>query len=481
MSQIIDKSLIRKAFSAALSRMFASEVPEYDQFVDIVKGSNEAFLKKNPDANVDSENRVLAEKHGAIRVGTPEEMHMVARIFAAMGMFPVEFYDMTQLPKGALPIIATAFRPIDDSIETSAFRMFTSMLHPAHITADIKPLVEPELAKRKKNNPKFSDKLLGLLEISESKGLDQKQTDEFIKEVVDAFRIDKQKAVNFELYKTLRGKNDVFADIVCLGININHLTPRAYDIQDAQKRLENKGIPMKDGGIEGPPIRDDAPNIQLNQTSRKAPGESLFVSNDEKIINDKKLFESLKSSAKRITLNKDESVADYLTRISETLKTEKLVDIEHKARFGEIESRGTALTIKGEALYKTLLAEKKFKTDFPKTHQEMHDEGLAYYTYEIVDAEKVKQIHDIMYGLHAGYIKLKPQTYNDFLAASAAGIFKSNMTTGVEGIDSSVKTESANNKEILEAAIGRKIISRHELHEKEYQKSVEKIRREFKL
>ena len=38
--------------------------------------------------------RVTAERHGAIRVGTPRELAQVARMFAALGMHPVGFYDL---------------------------------------------------------------------------------------------------------------------------------------------------------------------------------------------------------------------------------------------------------------------------------------------------------------------------------------------------------------------------------------------------
>lgn len=484
------KAALRKEFANDLSAMFGTEVPEYPQFTDIVVGSNEHFLATNLHAQVDSEDRVLAEKHGAIRVGTPEEMNTVTRIFAVFGMYPVEFYDMTQLPKGALPMIATAFRPIDSSIETSAFRMFCSMLHPDYITPDIKEPVTAELAKRREDNPKFSKRLMELLTVAETKGLDEDQGKEFISEVVDSFRINKQKPINFDLYKTLREKNDVFADIVCLGININHLTPRAYDIRDAQKRLEEAGIPMKDGGIEGPPIRDDAPNVQLNQTARKAPGEALFVSNDPETLKlseaNPAALEELKKNAPLIALGKDEIVTDYLARIQEELKVHKLVVIQHKARFGEIESRNTALTVKGEEVYKGLLKEKKYQTDFPKTHEEMFAQGLTYYTFELTDKGKQSSRSDfsatdrgLQKLLDGGFIKLVPQTYNDFLAASAAGIFKANMSTGVQGIGDNVQTKSSDNKRLLEKALDRPIISRHDIHKAIQAKSAKEVYKEL--
>ena len=221
---------------------------------------------------------------------------------------------------------------------------------------------------------------MNLLQAAETVGLCELQIDEFVSEVVNSFKINRH-PINFSLYKNLRGIHDVLADIICLGINLNHLTPRAYDIQDATNRLTSAGIPMKIGGIEGPPIRNNAPNIQLNQTSRIAPGEQIFVSNDETILS---MFESnplkletLKKSALYIPYIIGEAVQEYLTRIESQLLIHKLVIIQHKARFGEIES----LTLKGENLLNTLLKENTFQTKFPKSHKELFLQELAYYTF----------------------------------------------------------------------------------------------------
>ena len=47
--------------------------------------------------------RVTAERHGAIRVGTPRELAQVARVFGALGMHPVGFYDLREAAAGAVP------------------------------------------------------------------------------------------------------------------------------------------------------------------------------------------------------------------------------------------------------------------------------------------------------------------------------------------------------------------------------------------
>jgi uncharacterized glyoxalase superfamily metalloenzyme YdcJ len=476
MDKIFTTSQTRKYFSQQVSKMFGGEVLEYNEFTKIVAESNHEFLLKNPTAQVDSEDRVLAEKHGAIRVGTPEEMRIVARIFNVMGMQPTAFYDMTQLPKGALPMIATAFRPIDDSINFSAFRMFCSMLHPNYITDDIAEPVNKILDTRRENNKKFSANLLELVfKFEQDGGLNEQDAKIFADEFVKSLRIDKQRIIDFDLYKKLRLKNDVFADIVCLGININHLTPRAYDITDAANKIAANGIELKDGGIEGPKIREDAVIIQLNQTSRKAPGEDLIVSNVPDILNNAGAFENYKNTAKRLNMNAGESAPEYLERIEAELKQKSILIIQHKARFGEIESRGVALTESGIEIYKQMLAEKRFTSEFPKTHNELFEQDLAYYTFEKTNKKIPEGLKDLKLLVAQEYIKIIPQTYDDFLAASAAGIFKSNMSTGVQGIDDNIKTDSTKNKILLENALGKKINNPHDLYAKNQQESLNKI------
>jgi uncharacterized glyoxalase superfamily metalloenzyme YdcJ len=73
--------------------------------------------------------RVTAERHGAIRVGSADELSQVARVFAAFGMYPVGFYDLRNGDRSGVPVISTAFRPIDQAeLGRNPFRVFTSML-----------------------------------------------------------------------------------------------------------------------------------------------------------------------------------------------------------------------------------------------------------------------------------------------------------------------------------------------------------------
>lgn len=90
-----------------------------------------AVLENNPQlheqlANADELARLNVERHGAIRVGTAEELATLRRMFAIMGMYPVSYYDLSQ---AGVPVHSTAFRPIDDAaLARNPFRIFTSLL-----------------------------------------------------------------------------------------------------------------------------------------------------------------------------------------------------------------------------------------------------------------------------------------------------------------------------------------------------------------
>lgn len=70
--------------------------------------------------------RLTMERHGAVRVGTAEELQMLRRLFAVMGMVPVGYYDLA--PAGVL-VHSTAFRAVHEtSLQACPFRVFTSLL-----------------------------------------------------------------------------------------------------------------------------------------------------------------------------------------------------------------------------------------------------------------------------------------------------------------------------------------------------------------
>ncbi len=122
---------LRAAFARSLSTMYGNEVPAYNTLVDVSTRVNEEFMAEHGAAaeRLGTISRVTAERHGAIRVGSEREMSQVARVFAAFGMHPVGFYDLRDASSSAVPVVSTAFRPIDaDELAKNPFRVFTSML-----------------------------------------------------------------------------------------------------------------------------------------------------------------------------------------------------------------------------------------------------------------------------------------------------------------------------------------------------------------
>ncbi|MDT5067519.1 MAG: hypothetical protein QOK02_3674, partial [Mycobacterium sp.] len=142
MSQHVQNSELRAKFAAELSRMYGAEVPAYTTLVDV---STEVNRDCAQDDRLGSLDRVTAERHGAIRVGSVAELSDVADLFSAFGMYPVGYYDL-RAAASAVPVVATAFRPIDAvELERNPFRVFTSMLATADtrfFDGDLRPRVE---------------------------------------------------------------------------------------------------------------------------------------------------------------------------------------------------------------------------------------------------------------------------------------------------------------------------------------------------
>ena len=92
---------LRAAFAQRMAEIYGREVPAYLTLAEVSEQVNLDVLSRDGAAaeRLGSISRVTAERHGAIRVGTTEELRQVSRIFAAMGMFPVGFYDLREAAK----------------------------------------------------------------------------------------------------------------------------------------------------------------------------------------------------------------------------------------------------------------------------------------------------------------------------------------------------------------------------------------------
>ncbi|RCJ95486.1 DUF1338 family protein, partial [Klebsiella pneumoniae] len=170
MANTITADEIREHFSQAMSAMYQQEVPQYGTLLELVADVNLAVLENYPQlheqlANADELARLNVERHGAIRVGTAEELATLRRMFAIMGMYPVSYYDLSQ---AGVPVHSTAFRPIDDAaLARNPFRIFTSLLRLELIeNRALRERAEAILARRKI----FTPRCLALIAQYEAEG-----------------------------------------------------------------------------------------------------------------------------------------------------------------------------------------------------------------------------------------------------------------------------------------------------------------------
>lgn len=427
MSAFVHPDEIRSRFSAALSAMYRAEVPQYGDLLTLVADINAQTLK----ADAGGADRLAAsgelarlseERHGAIRVGTADELATIARAFAVMGMEPVSYYNLA--PAG-VPVHSTAFRPVDPAaLARNPFRVFTSLLRLELIEDEA---LRAEAAETLARRDIFTPGARELIETAETAGgLDEAQADCFVSELLETFRWHAQATVSAETYERLVAAHRLIADVVSFkGPHINHLTPRTLDIDAAQAAMPARGISPKET-IEGPPARTCP--ILLRQTSFKALQEAITFPG-----------------------------ADGPTAGA------------HTARFGEIEQRGCALTPAGRALYDAALASKDFSA-LPDDWDALRRGDLAWFRYRATPEGLAARAEtaDLDALIAAGHVVAEPITYEDFLPVSAAGIFQSNL--GSEARETAYAVDPA--KADFEQALGRPVQDEMALYRAEQEASI---------
>lgn len=428
----IDPSQIRAQFSSAMSAMYRTEVPLYGDLLDLVTDTNaralasSAALKQQLEWTGEIE-RLSMERHGAIRVGTAEELSTIRRLFAVMGMQPVGYYDLSS---AGVPVHSTAFRAVHEAeLQVSPFRVFTSLLRLELIEDEaLRALAAEILAKR----DIFTPRARALIQQCEAQGgLNATDAEAFVKQALETFRWHTEATVTAAEYERLHGQHRLIADVVAFkGPHINHLTPRTLDIDEVQAAMPRRGITPK-AVVEGPPRRQCP--ILLRQTSFKALQEPVAFVGQSGAVD------------------------------------------SHTARFGEIEQRGAALTPAGRALYDQLLGEaredlgefpnevnaqryadlleQRFEA-FPDSYPAMRRKGLAYFRYFVTEAGKAAcqdqaRPRSLEALIEAGHVHFEPLVYEDFLPVSAAGIFQSNL-----GDDAQVSYGATSNQQAFHAALG---------------------------
>jgi len=406
MSPRVETWQLRAQFAAALSRMYGNEVPAYATLVKVSADVNRDYAAARACAErLGSLERVTAERHGAIRVGSARELADVADLFAAFGMCPVGYYDLRDAAS-PVPVVSTAFRPIDtDQLARNPFRVFTSMLataDPRFFPVELRGRVERFVAERQLFDPAL---IAEARRITDNGGAEPERAKGFILEAVAAFALSRE-PIDRGWYEELSRVSAVAADIAGVtSTHINHLTPRVLDIDQLYRRMTARGITMTDA-IQGPP-RWHGPDVLLRQTSFRALAEP------------------------RRFRDANGTVSEGALRV----------------RFGEVEARGVALTPKGRERYDAAMAAPDpaavWGDHFPSTDEEMAASGLAYY--------------------HDGDPS-KPVVYEDFLPASAAGIFRSNLDTDTQASEEVDNSEYTLNW--MAGQIGHHIHDPYELYEK---------------
>lgn len=332
----VTPTALRTRLAAALSILYGTEVPAYTTLVRTCEEINAEVLERSGEQaeRLGSIERVTAERHGAIRVGTPAEIGQVARVLGACGMHPVGFYDLREATP-AIPVVSTAFRPIDAAeLAANPFRVFTSVL-----VVDDRRFFDERTEERLREfldaRTLFPGELLDLADRMETRGsLPPAEADRFL-ELATASLALSDEPVDRQWYEHLESISSVAADVGGVSsTHINHLTPRVLDIDELYRRMQDQGITMIDR-IQGPPA---APvDVLLRQTSFRALDEP------------------------RRFAEPDGSVTTGHLRV----------------RFGEVEARGVALTPQGRALY-----DEHGIDALPRTETELDAHDLAYYTLD---------------------------------------------------------------------------------------------------
>lgn len=451
--QFVSPNEIRSRFSLAMSEMYQKEVPLYGELLALVAETNRQVLSSNSELahqlQITGEiERLAMERHGAIRVGTAEELTTLRRLFNVMGMSPVGYYDLA--PAG-VPVHSTAFRAVhEQDLQASPFRVFTSLLRLELIEQpELRALAQRLLERRHI----FTSRALALIEQHENQGgLTAGQADEFVEQALETFRWHSQATVSAAEYQQLHDQHRLIADVVAFkGPHINHLTPRTLDIDAAQSTMPQRGITPK-AVIEGPPRRRCP--ILLRQTSFKALVEQVaFVESDGASVMG-----------------------------------------QHTARFGEIEQRGVALTPEGRALYDRLLQatndalqatpsegnaaryyqllQANFQS-FPDDYPALREQRLAWFRYfptelGLAAKDRLDESWTLERLIAEDYIRFQPLVYEDFLPVSAAGIFQSNL-----GDNAQAHYNATSSRGVFEQALGTKVVDELALYRQTQQRSLQ--------
>jgi uncharacterized glyoxalase superfamily metalloenzyme YdcJ len=484
-----DKFDMQNRLFAELSRMFGLEVPLYDKSLLINQECNKAVCALLGERYVgfglsqEQLDKTSGERHGAIRIGRRDEYRWVARFFAAFGMEPHNYYDMSIVGTKSQPIVATAFR----SVLHPEHRVFCSLLQTDYFDPVTKERIERLLAPR----AVFSDRAKQLIEKGERQGgLDWNDADDLIREGTGRIFKWTGQARDYGFYKELSdGGFKIAADIACFeSHHLNHLTPNTFCMDlytAAMKRCLGEWTPARfEARAETVLARlarfADRDWMRLHfrhlsgaqidgftagQVAAGTPRRLAAALNARLGQPDLDLARLKHAGSKDLTEGPSEDTPVLLRQDAYKALTEpvrfrqadgSVVDSSHTARFGEIEERFYATTPRGRALYDRCLAEAEAAKErdpglakrdleafeatyassfapFPKTLRELLERGLVYGRYlptaKGLAAAKAGSLGsaDLWTLVRDGMVDCEGLRYEDFLPVSAAGIFASNL------------------------------------------------------
>lgn len=458
--------------------------------------------------------RTSGERHGAIRIGRPDEYRWIGRFFAQFAMEPHNFYDMTNVGSKSQPIIATAFR----STLNPEHRVFTSLLMPNYYDDVTRSRIEQTVSQRQV----FSQRAMELIEKGEKQaGLDWADAEALIEEATTRIFKWTGSGRDYGLYQDLCAAGfKIAADIVCFERHhLNHLTPNTFcmDLYTASMKfclgeLSADGFRLRaqralqqlirtadkhylrltfrhlsQGEIDGFGTAALAPQDTDALVRGSADGLIARLGREDLQLtrlkhNGYKDFTEGPSADTPVLLRQDAYKA--LTEpVTFTNPDGSKVQATHTARFGEIEQRAYACTPMGRALYDECLARADAAREkdptivvrdfagyesmyaapfapFPKTLPELVRGGFVFARYEATAkglASKGRiQTADLAALVDQGFARCEGLRYEDFLPVSAAGIFASNLNQ--YGTKSTARVKPTYAQADLEAILGRPII-----------------------
>lgn len=519
---VVPKIDMQNRLFAALSAMFGKEVPLYDRSLLVNTACNRTVcsvlskLHRGFAMSDEELERTSGERHGAIRIGRPDEYRWIGRLFACFAMEPHNFYDMTNVGAKSQPIIATAFR----SVVRPEHRVFSSVLMTDYFDPTTKARIEALLAPR----AVFSARAKQLIEKSERDGgLSAADADELIHECTDKIFKWTGDARDAALYKELSAAGfKIAADIACFqSHHLNHLTPNTFcmDLYTAAMKFclgevdatwfeaRARVVLTRLVRVAGNDPKRDFMKLHFKHVSLEeiASWQHGAVSESEIHAAAAALTSELQKPVFALSALKHAGFKDFTEGPSEdtpvllrqdaykaltepvrfTEADGSTVDATHTARFGEIEERFYACTPTGRTLYDACLAEadaarekdpalpkrdmaayealyaKPFAA-FPKTLPELIARGLVFARYVPTSAGlAAKQAgristSDLWELIRLGYADYEGLRYEDFLPVSAAGIFASNLQQ--YGTKSTAAVKPTYTQAQLEEILGKRIV-----------------------